>query len=151
MAKRANIPRPRCGGEWTEARYTSFIKGLLRAGMLRWAPKIQAKKNAEVGKEISAFSGRMSMHYLCSQCGAWYPSKGRVEGKPKPINLIMVDHILPTVDPATGIISWDDVIDRMFVEEEGFQVLCYKCHHVKTQEERAIMYERKRKEELDGR
>ena len=60
------------------------------------------------------------------------------KGNKKRINNAVVDHIAPVVDPVTGFISWDDTIARMFVEEEGLQVLCHKCHSRKTMEEKEI-------------
>jgi hypothetical protein len=61
-----------------------------------------------------------------------------------------VDHIDPVIDPAVGFVSWDTVIERLFCEVEGFQVLCWACHHAKTNEERAIATARRRQEKLDG-
>lgn len=48
-------------------------------------------------------------------------------------NEIVLDHIKPVVDPKTGFTTWDDYIDRMFPEKEGFQVLCSGCHDIKTE------------------
>ena len=48
---------------------------------------------------------------------------------------VAVDHIEPVV-PVSGFTTWDEVIERMFVEKEGLQVLCKECHRVKCQEEK---------------
>lgn len=45
---------------------------------------------------------------------------------------VAVDHISPIGD----FVNWDRVIERMFVEEDGLQVLCKKCHDEKTQQEK---------------
>jgi len=58
-----------------------------------------------------------------------------VRGKGR-IRNVAVDHIKPIVDPKLGFVSWDDIIRRMFVEEEGLQVLCKECHDKKTADER---------------
>ena len=54
------------------------------------------------------------------------------------------DHIVPVVDPAVGFTTWDEFIDRMFVEKEDFQAVCGGCHAIKTAEERAIRTQRNR-------
>lgn len=46
-----------------------------------------------------------------------------------------MDHIIPVVG-ADGFTTWDDYIERMFVDREGFQVLCKACHKIKTDEEK---------------
>ena len=48
---------------------------------------------------------------------------------------IEVDHIEPVVDPDVGFTTWDDFIERLFVEEDKLQVLCKDCHKKKTAEE----------------
>jgi len=52
--------------------------------------------------------------WLCESCKQ--PTK-----KPE------VDHIEPV-----GSGSWDDIIERMFVESEKLTVLCKQCHQRKT-------------------
>lgn len=59
-------------------------------------------------------------------------------GNKRRINNAVVDHIVPVISPATGFRSWDIVIERMFCELDGFQVLCHECHKKKTADEREI-------------
>jgi hypothetical protein len=56
----------------------------------------------------------------------------------KRVRNVAVDHINPVVCPVAGFTSWDELIDRMFVEADGFQVLCTECHKKKTGDERKI-------------
>jgi len=49
-----------------------------------------------------------------------------------------VDHINPVVDPAVGFVDWNTYINRMFLEEKGYQVLCHACHGIKTRDEREL-------------
>ena len=49
-----------------------------------------------------------------------------------------MDHIDPIVDPAVGFTSFDDWIERCFVEVGAYQVLCKPCHLVKSGEEKEI-------------
>jgi 5-methylcytosine-specific restriction endonuclease McrA len=44
------------------------------------------------------------------------------------------DHIDPVV-PLSGFSSWDDIIRRLFVGEDGWQAICVTCHDKKTKEE----------------
>lgn len=57
-------------------------------------------------------------------------------GKKLRVKNVKVDHIDPVIDPTEGFTTWDEVIRRMFVEKDGLQVLCKKCHDEKTQDER---------------
>ena len=54
----------------------------------------------------------------------------------------MVDHIDPVVDPKVGFVDWTTYIERMFVEEDGLQILCKECHDKKTRFEKSISKER---------
>lgn len=126
MAGRPSGPKTRCGGEWTEARFNSFIKSGLRQTSNRWAPIHNIKKKARVSRGL----------YECECCGAHVPPTVR-EGK-KRVKNIFVDHIEPIIDPAKGFTTWDECIERMFCEEDGLQLLCKTCHDEKTKEEREI-------------
>lgn len=112
------------GGRWTQARFNSFIKSGLRGMSRRWPPKFECLADACVGTKINKASGRLAKHYECNECHQHFPAKD-----------VAVDHIDPVV-ATTGFVSWDDVIDRMFVEKEGLQVLCKECHKVKCDEEK---------------
>jgi 5-methylcytosine-specific restriction endonuclease McrA len=127
------VIKPYNGGEWTQARYNSFVKGGLRKLSIKWPPKYQVLKEAQVGKKINKLSGRIAMHFACAYCKLHFPAK-----------CVSVDHISPIVDPALGFTTWDDTIARMFCEKDGLQVLCKDCHDNKTKEEKEIANERKR-------
>ena len=129
--------KPRCGGMWTEARFNSFITSALRSAHGRWNPKSQAKKRAWVKRGV----------YLCEGCGKEGPATlPPLKGRKRRRNNAAVDHIEPVVDPEVGKKTWDEYIERMFVEESSYQVLCWECHEAKTKAERQIATERKRKE-----
>ncbi len=117
--------KTRNGGEWTEARFRSFVTSALRAASRRWPPKYQALKAAFVGKKVNAKTGKMAMHYKCAECKKHFVAVD-----------VQVDHIDPVVDPKKGFISWDVFIERMFVEIDKLQVLCKPCHKIKTDEEK---------------
>ena len=131
----------KCNGLWTEARFNSFITSALRSAHSRWGPKSTAKKRAWIKRGV----------YLCALCGEEGPATlPPLKGKKRRRNNAAVDHIEPVVNPAIGKTTWDEYIDRMFVEEEGYQVLCHKCHTKKTQEERTIANDRRKKEKECG-
>jgi hypothetical protein len=108
------VERTRNGGNWTEARYFSFIRSALRSAFQKWGPKHEAKKIAKRGYN----------QYECAHCGEIYGNKDTE-----------VDHI----QPAGSLKTYEDLpsfVERMFCEVDGFQVLCKTCHQVKTNEER---------------
>lgn len=127
------VERIYCGGRWTKSRFNSFIKGHLRSATRKWAPIQETKKKARVGRGL----------YFCNGCKQHVPltlpngeEKGRYQN-------VFVDHIEPVIEPIKGFTTWDEVIDRMFCEEEGLQVLCKSCHDKKTKEERELAQEKK--------
>lgn len=125
------VDKKRNGGEWTDARFRSFVTSALRAASRRWPPKYKALKEAFVGRKENKKTGKLAMHYKCAKCKKLFVAAD-----------VQVDHILPVVDPKVGFIGWDSFIDRIFCEIENLQVLCKPCHKVKTEEEKA---ERKKK------
>jgi len=134
--------KSRCGGRWTEARYNSFITSALRSAHSKWGPKTDAKKKAWVKRGV----------YKCEECGHEGPATLPPDtGKKRRKNNAAVDHTIPVVDPAVGRTTWDEYIERMFIEEDGYQVLCYDCHSTKTRSETKIASERRAKEKKNER
>lgn len=130
MAGRIGGEKNRNSGQWTEARFKSFIRSALRGATRRWGPIQEVKKAARRDRGI----------YECNVCKEHVPLK--VDRK----NNVHVDHIHPAVDPSKGFVSWDSLIERMFCEEEGLQVLCTECHDAKTNLEKAEAKERRERE-----
>ena len=120
--------KPHNGGQWTVAKFNSFIKGGLRSLSNRWGPKFACKKAAWVKRGVYRCAG-----YLCEPhlVPATLPPK---PGNKKRIDNAVVDHVSPVV-PVTGFTTWDVIIKNMFCEVGGLQVLCHECHSRKTQEE----------------
>ena len=121
----------RNGGDWTDSKFKSFITSALRAASRRWPPKYKALKQAFVGRKVNVKTNKLAMHYQCITCEGEFVATD-----------VQIDHIHPVVDPKKGFISWDVYIDRMFCEIENLQVMCKKCHKVKTNQEK---FERKKK------
>lgn len=115
--------KTRNGGEWTESRYNSFIKGGLRSASQRWPPRYRILSEACIGQKLNPASGRVAKFYKCNKCKNDFVAKD-----------VEVNHIIPVV-PVTGFKSWDDTIERMFCEKEGLEVLCKPCHKSITKQE----------------
>jgi hypothetical protein len=114
-------------GRWTDARFKSFIISALRGAHGKWGVKHDAKKKAWVSRGV----------YKCASCAKLGPATlPPLEGNKRKRNNAAVDHINPVVDPVVGFVDWNTYINRMFLEIEGYQVLCYKCHADKTAAER---------------
>lgn len=116
--------KKRNGGQWTEARYHSFIKSGLRSLSRKWPVKWSVLEEACVGRQVNNKTGKLAKHYTCAECGKQFPAKD-----------VQVDHIDPII-PLSGFVSWDETIERMLCEKDGLQVLCSDCHKKKTLEER---------------
>lgn len=118
--------------EWTEARFWGFIRSTLRAGTNRWPSKWKVLATAKRNSEST--NKRLKYEYLCNHCGLYYPSAN-----------VSVDHIIP----AGSLKSYDDLADfvrKLFVGEEGLQVLCDGCHQAKTNREKETSKEERNKQ-----
>lgn len=140
MAGRIGGPKTRNSGRWTEAYFKSFIKNNLRNATRKWQPIADTLKEARTRRGF----------YRCNGCQEEIANSFKnVDGKR--VKGVFVDHIEPIIDPAVGFTTWDECIDRMFCEADNLQVLCYDCHKIKTDTEKAIAKQRrdKNKEEDD--
>lgn len=115
--------KPYNNGQWTIARYNSFIKSALRSASQRWPPRWDVLNEAKQGKKINRASGRLAEHYKCNRCKDSFPAKE-----------IEVNHIVPVV-PVEGFSTWDEVIRRMYCEKDGLETLCKPCHKEITAKE----------------
>jgi len=108
----------RNGGQWTDARFRSFITSALRGAHGRWNPKSVCKREGWVRRGF----------YRCDGCGEVGPATlPPLEGRKRRRNNSCVDHINPVVDPEVGFTDWNEYIERMFIEVEGYQLLCWEC------------------------
>ena len=137
---RPSGPKVRCNNQWTEARYTTFVKNLIRSGSRKWGPTQLCIKKARVERGI----------YLCANCHEHVPATIVVEGLKGRTKNILVDHIAPVIDPHVGFTTWDSYIAGIFCEEDNLQIICRACHLVKTKEETDIATERRRREKEDA-
>ena len=118
----------------------SFLKGLLRAGSMKWGPKHTAVAKRFVRKGKNPKTGKMCKLHKCDISGELF-AKGDMHA----------DHIEPAVpmefSDSTEYLgwNWNDICRRMFVEEDGYQVISKDLHKIKTKEEQAQRRAMKRK------
>lgn len=90
----------------------TWVKTVLRRASLRWPGRNECFKRARVARGL----------YKCAMC---------LSEKFKS-NQVHLDHIDPVIDISVGFNGWDDYINRLLPDVEGFQVLCVNCHEIKT-------------------
>lgn len=110
----------RNNGKWTEGRFRGFITSALRYASRKWPPKFEAIKQSYTSTRRGK-SGRLAKHFRCAGCGGEFVQKH-----------IQVDHI----EPIGKSLSWDEYIEKLFCEAINLQVLCLKCHKIKTKKEK---------------
>lgn len=115
---RKSVEKPHNGGQWTRARFRSFIMSALRRAA--WPVKYAAIRQAYVKNGINKSSGRPCKLHLCPDCKQLFPQSS-----------MQADHINPVV-PITGFDSWDGVIARLYCELEGYRATCRTCHKAKS-------------------
>lgn len=97
-------------------RKKAFALQILRRGSYKWAPRNEALRRARVSRGI----------YKCAICETLVPNKQKD-----------LDHVVPVV-PVEGWDNFDGVIDRLYAELEGWQVICKPCHALKTGLENSV-------------
>ena len=119
---RSRNPKSRNAGTMTESAFWSFIRSALRQKSRWWKPITECKLQAK--RAYKGTNKRQKFEYKCASCNNWFPEKQ-----------INVDHI----KPAGSLNCAQDLpgfVDRLFCEQENLQVLCEKCHDVKTKSEK---------------
>lgn len=114
------------GGEWTQARFNSFIKSALRTASVRWPPRYQCLADAYRCTKVNEKTGRQAKHFECAICAKLFTQQD-----------VEINHKDPVV-PVSGFDSWDAVIDRMFCEGDALECLCKPCHKAMTKEENQL-------------
>ena len=133
--------RPYGAGKYTEAQFKAHIVSGLRKLSRWWPPKTICKQEARVG---------LNRYQCAGPCKEVVDGTHRVVGKIKKQAYVFADHIEPAVDPNVGWQGFDVFIARLFVEKEGYQLLCLPCHAAKTREEKDIAKARVAKEKKEN-
>ena len=82
-----------------------------------YAAMNRVKRTTYVGKDKMVF-------FRCACCGCEFMRKD-----------IQIDHIEPVIPIDRSVISYDELVKRLFVSADGLQVLCKPCHKNKSKEE----------------
>lgn len=119
-----------------DKKFRGKIINALRKLSFSYPPRNKAKKKQQVGPAT----------FECEHCGVWIyegsrdiasqlekldsePPKGIIKGK---ANMDHKNSVIPLESFTRGSWDWDEFINRLFCEEEDFQVLCAGCHDIKT-------------------
>lgn len=94
-----------------EKKLKKFLISVLRRATYKWQDRNEALKEARIERGT----------YICASCKELFGPKE-----------IVIDHIIPVVSTKDGFIDWNEYVKRMFVEKDGFQILCNPCHDGKT-------------------
>jgi hypothetical protein len=118
------------------------IINALRRLSFSYPPRNNVKKRQQVGPAT----------FECETCLIWIyegsrdisshlekldsePPNGIAKGR---TNMDHKEPVVPLENFKRGSWDWDQFINRMFCEEEGYQLLCSECHEDKTKEEDRI-------------
>jgi ribosomal protein L37AE/L43A len=89
----------------------TFVTSTLRRASYRWPPRNEAVKLARVDRGL----------YKCAHCGGQFKN-----------GQFQVDHKVAVVSVTSGWTDYNDFIERLLCEVDGWQVLCTTCHDIKT-------------------
>lgn len=126
MAKRNTVPKSRNAGTMSEAAFFGMIRSALRRLSMYWKPIaiVKAKNKRNKPRDVI---GKHKFEYQCNECKGWFQDKE-----------IQVDHIIEA-GSLTCLKDLTGFVERLFCEEDGFQILCHKrldgvesCHRKKT-------------------
>jgi len=116
----------------------SFVMSALRKA--RWPQKYAAVGRAYIKRGTNPATGKPCKLHKCESCGTIGPKSS-----------IQADHTDPVV-PTNGKwgrktrwlgYNWNELLPRLFCEEEGFGAICKACHSEKTNKERKQRQENK--------
>lgn len=118
----------------------TWVVWVLRKASYKWMPRNLAIRAAKTGPNI----------YKCASC-----KKDVFKKRMGRRSTISADHIVPVKDPSKPGAFQDDLkaclcgvctsIRRMFCSISGYQMLCMKCHDIKTKSEMDTRIENRRK------
>ena len=120
--RKPRVEKTRNAGTMTESAFWSFIRSALRQKSRWWKPILQVKLASR--RTYKGPNKRQKFEYQCATCNQWFPEKK-----------INVDHIHPagSLNCAADLPGF---VERLFCEADNLQVLCEKCHDVKTKLEK---------------
>lgn len=127
-----------------ETKLMNLIIGGLRKAWFRSPNRLavlnRVRSEEEVFNKDGSLSKRKAVWFKCELCGE------KVKGqRSKKASFIQIDHKEPIIPFDKQLESWDELIQRVFVDIDGLQAICSLCHSIKTQEENKLRRTFKRK------
>lgn len=92
----------------------SFLVNTLRRASYRWPFRDECRKRNRIERNT----------YQCEHCKQNFTRKET-----------QINHKVPVVDPSKGWENLDVYAERMFVDSDGFELLCIPCHDKLTEEQ----------------
>lgn len=109
---------------------------------MKWPPRNDIKKSNRREYYKTRVDGskysKPNFEYQCKSCKKWFADKD-----------IQLDHVNPVVDPKdAAIYTEEEFIGKFAISllcyEDGWQLLCEKCHTKKTEKENKIRQKTKK-------
>ena len=123
---KSKVEKPYNHGTMSKSAFWGMIRSCLRQKSRWWKPLTEAKNKV---KRNCKDCGRQKFEYQCAHCKGWFSERE-----------IAADHLVEAGTLTCGA-DVEGFIERLFVEVEGFQILCDKrkdgkesCHKKKTDE-----------------
>lgn len=120
--KGKRVERTRNAGTMTESMFFGMLRAALRQKSRWWKPISICKNKAR--RAYKGTNKRQKYEYQCNICKEWFKDTE-----------VSVDHIIP----CGRLASYEDLpgfVERLFVEEDMLQLLCEKCHLIKSKEDK---------------
>ena len=109
----------RCSGTMTEAQWLAWIRSALRSKWLRWPPRAEALRKAQV-----AYVGpntRRKYSYKCAICGKLFSAKE-----------VEVDHHPKDAGSILSVGDIGEFCNNLYCEVDNLRVVCKCCHSIHT-------------------
>lgn len=118
----------------------SWVVQRLRRLSMKWPPRNAVKKANrreyyKTRKDGSKYA-KPNFEYQCNMCKNWFADKDTC-----------MDHIEPIIDIDQDKVSEEEFygifVTGLFCDESNFQILCKKCHDLKTKSEQEERFKNK--------
>ncbi len=106
----------------------NLLKGAIRRVFSRSELRRQALDKAVVKEYSDPNRKRVTRWGKCAICS-----------KLEPAYLLEVDHLIPVVPENSSLeqMTWDELVNRVWCDEDKLQAVCKTCHKAKSKEENA--------------
>lgn len=122
-------------GHLYKLRMTPKERGMILGAIRKAFSRSETARKVREAARAKSKGPRGGAQYTCASCKAISSISG-----------INVDHISPVVPVGKSYtdFTWDQLIARLWCCEDNLQVLCKKCHNLKTKEEKRARKEAKK-------